>query len=204
MSDAKKTTIDSLTEEQKAKIPEYLEKFLAIGLSTAPTDRKKAENAVRRSYEYLSKKDPNLCIATPEFVWAESPMAGAVLAAQFAKGSTDVTEKEIKDQAEQASYGSFDAYWVSTYSFIANELPVEKDELCEISEEIVKECGVYWTFHDLVVLTPKPTSIVMEDKVLHNTEGPALSYPDGNCLYAYKGSIKGSLMEVMMTNKNKE
>jgi hypothetical protein len=204
MSEAKKPKIDDLTEEQKAKIPEYLQRFLDIGMSTAPTDRKKAEEAVRRSYKYLNKKDPNLCVASPEFVWAESPITGAVLAAQFAKGSTDVTEKEIKDQADHVSYGSFDAYWVSTYSFIANELPVEKDELCEISEEIVKECGVYWTFHDLVVLTPKPTSIVMEDKVLHNTEGPALSYPDGNCLYAYKGSIKGSLMEVAMTSKNKE
>ena len=34
-----KKTIDSLTPEQEAKIPEYYDKFLAIGLSTGPTNR---------------------------------------------------------------------------------------------------------------------------------------------------------------------
>lgn len=194
--------IDSLTPEQEAKIPEYRERFLAIGLSTAPTDRQKAEDAVRRSYEYLHKTDPSLCVPNPEFIWADSPMEGAKIAAQQTKGDLNVTEQEIRACADNASYGSFEAYWVSTYSFIANELPVEKDELTDIVTDIVKECGAYWTFEDLVVLTPKPTKIELVNEKLHSTTGPAIEYPNGDGVYAYKGERKGSLMEVIMASRN--
>lgn len=193
-------SIDKLTPEQEAKIPEYLERFKNIGLSTRPTDRAKAEAAIRRSYEYMAKQSSNFS-KTPEFVWAESPMKGAILAAQFAKGSKDVTPSEIKDQASQASYGSFEAYWVSTYAFIAEQLPVQKDELIEIVLEIIEECGVYWTFEDLVVLTPKPCSIRMEGVTLHADDGMALEYGNGDGLYAFNGEVKNSLMEVNIAKR---
>ena len=70
MSQETKKVISSLTEEQKAKIPEYLERFQNIGLSTVPTDRKKAEQAITRSYEYLNKKDPATWQLNPEIIWA--------------------------------------------------------------------------------------------------------------------------------------
>lgn len=196
--------ISSLTPEQEAKIPYYREMFRQIGLSTSPTDKTKAENAILRSYQYLNKKDPENWSANPEFVWAESPYKGAKLAAQFAKGDENVTVEEIRSQADNASFGSFDAYWVSTYSFIANELPVQVDELHEIVTDIVKECGVYWTFQDLVVLTPKPSKIIMENDKLHCINGMALQYENGDGIYAYKGERKGSLMEVVMANRNEE
>ena len=192
---SKDKVIDKLTPEQEAQIPVYLERFKAIGLSTAPTNKAKAEDAVRRSYEYMNKISSSFS-KNPEFVWADSPMKGAILAAQFCKGNTDVTDAEIKEQAQQASYGSFEAYWVSTYAFIAEQLPVKKDELIDIVLDIVTHCGVYWTFEDIVILTPKPSKIEMTDQVLHSTTGLALQYPNGDGLYAYKGEIKGSLMEV--------
>lgn len=194
--------ISSLTPEQEAKIPQYREMFREIGLSTTPTDKKKAEAAILRSYQYLNKKDPNNWSEVPEIVWAESPYKGAKLAAQFAKGDENVTIDEIRAQADNASFGSFDAYWISTYSFIANELPVEVDELHEIVTDIAKECGVYWTFQDLVVMTPKPNKILMENDKLHSTTGMALQYENGDGIYAYKGERKGSLMEVVMAARN--
>lgn len=197
-------TISSLTPEQEAKIPEYREMFRQIGLSTEPTDRAKAEAAILRSYQYLNKKDPENWSSNPEFVWADSPYKGAILAAQFAKGDENVTLDEIRAQADNASFGSFDAYWVSTYSYIANELPVEVDELHEIVTDIVKECGVYWTFDDLVVMTPKPVKISMENEKLHAVDGMALQYENGEGIYAYKGDRKGSLMEVVMAHRNEK
>lgn len=197
-------TISMLTPEQEAKIPEYREKFRDIGLSTKPTDKAKAEAAILRSYQYLHKKDPQNWSNAPGFVWADSPFKGAKLAAQFAKGDENVTIDEIRAQADNASFGSFDAYWVSTYSYIANELPVEVDDLHEIVTDIVKECGVYWTFEDLVVMTPKPSQISMENDKLHSTHGMALQYPNGDGIYVYKGDRKGSLMEVIMAARNEE
>lgn len=195
-----KKVIDSLTKEQEAMIPVYRERFRQIGLSTEPTDRAKAEDAIRRSYAYFHKLN-NTCVANPEIVWAGGPMEGAKLAAQYAKGDENVTSEEIRAQASQASYGSFEAYWVSTYAFIAEQLNVEKDELIDIAVDIVKECGVYWTFEDLVVLTPKPQAIVMVEDKLHNPEGPALAYENGDCLYAINGEVKANLMEIALANR---
>lgn len=197
---AQNEVISSLTPAQEAQIPVYRERFRQIGLSTRPTDRVKAEDAIRRAYAYLAKSGTD--VKDPEILWAESPMAGAVLAAQHAKGDYTVTNKEIQEQASLASYGSFEAYWVSVYAFIAEQLPVQKDELAQIAVDIVEECGVYWTFEDLVILTPKPTIIKMNDSKLHSADGPALQYPNGDGLYAIDGQIKNSLMEVMLAIKN--
>lgn len=193
-------TINKLTKAQEAKIPEYIERFEKIGLSTEPTDKAKAEAALKRCYEYLSKTHsfkPN-----PEIIWADSPMAGAKIAAQCAKGDENVTEAEIQEQASLASYGSFEAYWVATYVFIAEQLlPNNKDEAIQIVLDLVENCGVYWQFEDLVVVTPKPKAIHLNDKKLHNLEGLALEYPNGDGIYAIDGKRKNSLMEVMLEQK---
>jgi hypothetical protein len=202
MSD-KQQLISSLTKEQEAMIPEYYERYLTIGMSTEASDRKKAEAAVQASYDYLADKDKTPRVIL-EFVWAESPFAGAVLAAQHAKGSLNITNAELQEQASQASYGSFESFWVSTYAYIAEVLPVKKDELIVIVQNIINSCGVYWTFEDLVVMTPKPTTISMVDKKAHSVTGPYLAYPNGDCIYAVDGVCKKSLMEVILESKYKK
>ena len=195
--------IEKLTKEQEAMIPVYLERFQKIVLSTEPTNREKAEAAIRRSYNYLSKIKEYNYKPNPEIVWCESPMAGAKLAAQFTKGDENVTQAEIQAQASLASFGSFEAYWVATYAFIAEQLlPEKKDELIDIEMEIAQECGIYWQFEDLVVLTPKPKVIKLKDKKLHALDGMALEYPNGDGIYAVNGKRKNSLMEVVFEAKN--
>lgn len=196
--------ITSLTKEQQEKIPEYLERFKKIGLSTDATDKQKAEAAVRRAYGYLNKENKSHDPNNLEFVWADSPMKGAILAAQNAKGDVNVTAAEVQAQASLASYGSFEAYWASTYIFIAEQLDVTKDELADIVLDVITHCGVYWTFDDLVVMTPKPTTIQMKDQKLHCTDGPALLYPNGDGIYAVDGVRKNSLMEVVISARNKD
>jgi len=191
MSDKTQNKIEELTPEQQAKIPEYLERFKQIGLSTKPTDRKKAEEAIKRSYAYLK-------LPEPEIFWADDPFAGAKMAAQFANGVEEPTGKQIAEQAEHASYGSFNAYWVAFYSFVGNELPVKRDELLDIVEDIVNECGVYWTFEDAVILTPKPTKITMKEDKLHDTEDMALKYESGAGLYVINGELVPSLLEAKL------
>lgn len=197
MSKSNNKIIDKLTPEQEAKIPLYEKQFRDIQMNTEPTDKAKAEDAVRRSYVYLAKTQKDIS-TNPEFVWADSPMKGARLAAEILKGSKDITTEELRAQAEQAAYGTFEAYWTSVYAFIGFELPVETDELLQIVVDIVKNCGAYWTFNNLVVMTPKPSMIEVENNKLHCISGPALQYPNGDAIYAYKGERKNSLMEVIM------
>lgn len=183
--------IDKLTPDQEKQIPVYLEKYREIGLSVRPTDFVKAEEAITDSYTYQKMK-------VPEFIRVADPFEGAKLAAQHAKGDMNVTDQEVADQATKASYGSFNAQWVVFYAFIARVLPVKHDNLIDIVDNIIAEAGVYWTFEDLVILSPKPSAIHMVDGKLHNPNGMALEYASGRGVYAINGVRKNSLMEVAM------
>lgn len=186
--------INSITPEQEAKIPEYLERYLKIGTSTTPCDRVKAEAAVSACYAYLK-------YAQPKFVWADSPYAGAKLAAQLAFDRQDVTQQEIQDQRPKASFGSFEAYWVSFYAFVAEQLPVTKDNLIDIVKEVVENCGVYWTFEGMVVMTEKPIALHFKDKKLHNPNGLALEYKDGTGVFAIEGKPYPSLLDMTIQSE---
>ena len=87
--------MNELTKKQNDLIPVYREKFRAIGLKCGPTDKNAAEAAIFKSYEYLK-------LAKPEIVWVTNPLKGAILAAQTAKGSKDVTPEEIEEQADSS------------------------------------------------------------------------------------------------------
>jgi hypothetical protein len=184
--------ITELTKEQEEKIPVYLDKYLKIGMSTEQSSKEDAESAIIRSYEYMGRPKP-------EIIWTSSPLEGAKVALKLLVGDKKPTKEDISSVVSSASYGSFEAYWVSFYSFAFYELGVAKDELIDIVNDIVKHCGVYWTFEDTVVLTPKPTKIyVNEDGALNNTEGLALEYPDGWGIYAINGEIQKSLSDVLL------
>ena len=77
-------------------------------------------------------------------------------------------------------------------------MPVKRDELLDIVEDIVNECGVYWTFEDAVILTPKPTKITMKEDKLHDTEDMALKYESGAGLYVINGELVPSLLEAKL------
>ena len=186
--------IEKLTPAQESMIPKYLEEYLAIGLDTTPCDRVKAEQAVKDSYKFLNMQEPT-------FHWCDSPFEGAKLAAKLAKGSDDVTKAEIAAQADMASYGSFESYWVAFYAFISEQLPIEPTPLIEIAKNIVKNTGCYWTFADTVVMSDKPIRISMKDGSLSDPERKALEYKDGSGLYALNGSTYNTLAELKIAAK---
>jgi len=199
-----KPQLKELTQAQKDLLPTYLKRFQEIGLSTTPTDKAKAEAAGRKAYDYLVDQGVKEYTKNPEIIWADSPWAGAKLAAQHAKGDVNVTPEEVRAQAGLASYGSFEAYWVSVYTFINEQLlpPDQKDQLALIALEIVENCGVFWTFENLIIMTPKPSEIHLKDGKFHNPEGMALRYANGDGIYALNGERKKSLMDVVLAAKN--
>lgn len=189
--------IDSLTPEQEAKAVEYREKYRKYWMSTEPTNREKAEAALKECYAYLNHPEP-------EIVWADSPEAGAILAAKAAKDSDDITEEDVRAQASYASFGSLEAYWVAMFAFVAEVLGVKKDNLHEIATRIVQECGVYWTFESRVIVTEKPVEIHLKDDLLHNESGMAIKYKDGTGVYAINGNRVESLTDLLLGDIFKE
>ena len=63
--------IESLTEDQKARFPEFVEKWKNIGLSTLPANRALAEEGIKEAYKIAGKKPPII-------VWCGSPMSNAL------------------------------------------------------------------------------------------------------------------------------
>ncbi len=60
--------ITKLSPEQIARLPEYRNKWIAIGLSTEPANRPEAEEGICRIY--ASKRLPR-----PRIVWCGSPLS---------------------------------------------------------------------------------------------------------------------------------
>ena len=198
----KDKVVDKLTPEQEAMIPKYVEKYLKIGLSTDSTDRAAAEAAIIKVYSYQKNKDKAFAhLTTPKFVWADSPMVGVKMAAQYATGKDVVTQDDLREAVSNASYGSFEAYWVSFYAFVTEQLGVEHDGLIDIVKDIIDNVGVYWTFEDMVVATEKPTSIHIKDNQLHNPDGLALEYKNGDGLFRLNGKRFDSLLEMKIQDK---
>lgn len=199
---SKTKLIEELTEAQKAQIPIYVERYKAIALDTTTTDKEKAQHFLSEAYKYAQEKDLTPKAGPLEFLWVDSPTQGMVAAAQAAAGREKVTREELREQINFASFGSFEAYWVVMYAFIAEQLPVEKDNLIDIVKGIITHCGVYWTFESLVIICPKPSEIHMKDGKLHNTTGLALAYANGEGIIAIDGIRKNSLMEAVFAERN--
>ena len=58
--------IEKLTKEQELALVAYHAECMAIGTSTAPADRPKAEAAISKMYQFIGKPQPT-------FVWCDSP-----------------------------------------------------------------------------------------------------------------------------------
>lgn len=191
--------INKLTPAQEAKIPEYLERYRAIGTCTKPIDRAKAEAALKACAAYLKQPEPIvLFVDSPKQVCIASSLINKIgferMKEIFDAGklleSEHLCDKDdLKSQPSKASYGNVEAYWVSFYSFIANELPTKRDELIDIVNEIVLNCHFYTTFEGLYIVSEKPRQLYFNDQQqLHNEHGMAIRYADGTGVYSFEGT----------------
>jgi len=67
--------IEKLTDQQTAKLAEYRDKWMAIGLSTEPLDFEAAKTAAIKAYRCLGLPAPS------RFYHFQSPLSGAIGAA---------------------------------------------------------------------------------------------------------------------------
>jgi hypothetical protein len=63
------TRITELTPEQQALIPIIRDEWIKIALDTSPTDKQKAESAIRLAYVNLGFKPPQ------QILWFDNPLA---------------------------------------------------------------------------------------------------------------------------------
>lgn len=179
--------LNRLTAEQEAILLAIRDKWLSIGLSTEPADRKRAEAGVALAYQAAGMKPPSLVI------WLRSPLEGAY-------GATLLKEDQVKDQVwaqvkdqvraqvGEAVFGGHDASWLGFYAAF-NCFGIEVANKLRGLQEVAQSCGWWWPFADAVILTERPNKILRDDQNrLHCETGPALSYPDGFSIYAWHGT----------------
>jgi len=179
--------LNRLTAEQEAILLAIRDKWLSIGLSTEPADRKRAEAGVALAYQAAGMKPPSLVI------WLRSPLEGAYGATLLKEDQVkDQVWAQVKDQVRaqvwEAVFGGHDASWLGFYAAF-NCFGIEVANKLRGLQEVAQSCGWWWPFADAVILTERPNKILRDDQNrLHCETGPALSYPDGFSIYAWHGT----------------
>ena len=203
--------IELLTAEQEARLEEFRDKWLAIGLTCKPLNFEKAKEAAIAAYKVAGLAPPKI------FLHAQSPwhcawMLVALNEPEFAalinegKSQKEIEaklnryitknrkiklDKNFKIPIETINnqiYGSQDAGWLSFYDFF---LEVCKLDVCEKLKpliELAKHCGWWAPYEKFCILQDRPEYIHLnEERQLHRDGGPAIKYSDGFSVYAWNG-----------------
>jgi len=92
------TKIMKLTKKQEARFPEFVDKWIKIGLSTEPANREKSEKAIRGLYGLAKLKEPKV-------IWIPCPLSGAMSAVLYAYIRNGKV-KPKKDAVDNAVYSA--------------------------------------------------------------------------------------------------
>ncbi len=96
--------ITELTEEQRARIPEFIGKWRRIELSTEPVDRPRAEAAIRGLYTLAKLREPKI-------FWLPCPLsAGTAAVGSMAIAATPRSSPEEREAIAGAVSSSVARY----------------------------------------------------------------------------------------------
>lgn len=170
--------ITELTPEQRAKFPEYREKWLKIGLATGPLEFEKAKEALSRCYKVAGFDPPK------KFYRAKSPLDAVKKNVEL---NPDTDEQEVTTASFRQIYGSHDASWLSFYDFMLNEVKLDCCEKLVPLMDLATCCGWVLPYREYAILQDRPVAIHREDEQLHCDGGAAIEYSDGFSIYCLHG-----------------
>jgi len=161
-----------LTEEQKKKIPEYVDKWIKASEEITPTNKELAEELITKIYNKMN-------LNKPKFFWFKSPAS----CCKF------ISEENGEDYVFDSSFLSNpnDVGWLSFHDFLKNEtkekIDENKEEMFQIFSKLTKACFWWWSFEQEVVVSENPISMgviknAQGNWVLHNEHGPAFAFDD--------------------------
>jgi hypothetical protein len=107
MQPKRKKPIASLTPKQAARMAEIRDRWIAIGLSTEPADRPRAEAAIRAMYRQAE-------LAEPRIVWCGSPVSMALTRALLLQSNSmwDSVGVSVLDRVRDSVWDSVgDSVW---------------------------------------------------------------------------------------------
>src|SRR5438477_432641 len=158
--------ISQLTREEQARFPEFVEKWVAIGLSTEPADRPRSERAIARLYELAHLKPARV-------FWLPCPISGALSAVVYAALLKKVGGSAVDSAVDSAvrsavrsavdsavdsaglSYfgGSLWPAWSAWADFFNTVCLIDIDRAYL---DLVESCGYYWTLDGVCFASERP------------------------------------------------
>lgn len=190
---------EPIPQENLANIPKYVQKWLPIEKCTDRINKEEAIKAIHLAYSLC-----NPPIKPPKTIkFFESPQA-AVIAVQiyeYCKDNKIDDPKSLNDEQIDTMYeylktngqyitggfGSMHAGEMAFYDFFKYEFNQDHSVL-EGLEAIVKTCGYWWPFEDIVFISDRPDFLsVDENNQAHCENGPAIHYTDGYQIFIWHG-----------------
>ena len=208
------TKIYSLTPHQKERMKFYRDKWMAIGLSTEPANRKEAERGIDEIYRIAGLKEPKK-------VWCMSPLSsgltrysvmnikevkvgknvgdsvgdsvwdsvGASVGDSVRDSVWDSVGDSVRASVGDSVYGQHDAAWLGFYDYFNNELKLEKQT------EKLKGLWIYsqnagWAIpHENICWLSERHDVckVNNQGRIHCDGGVSIHYPDGFSIWALNG-----------------
>lgn len=182
--------MSELSPEELAKIEEYNQKWLAIGLSCEPIDFETAKEAVKLVYKDAGFEPP------AEIYFTKGPMECAQLCAdlRIQKEGLDIKkdspeyEKLVYKELKEQVCGCHEAGWLAYYDYIWKELGIEECKMLNGLMETAKSCGWWAPYKELAVIQDRPLKIVLNaNNRLHNETGPSILFRDGSEIWSLNG-----------------
>lgn len=167
--------INSLTEEQKAKIPEYVRKWTAIGLCTDRVNEKEVQDIAAYYYKKIAEK------AVPPIELCPSPRSCW----------NRICEKNERKLPFVWPFldGQFNAGYFSYYDFLINELGVKIEHEHWNWYCSTVNSGPIFTLDDYCFISDRPSKINMKNNVLHCEDGPSVRYEDDFKIFSLNGVL---------------
>lgn len=183
--------IDKLSEEQIAKFPEYVNKWVEIGVNTNPTDMTKAKKFIKEAYKVAGLNPPNYFIGPVNGPY-EAALVESILK-QYAKDGVqfknekDLNTKimaeinvQLKDKPKKVDisnqiYG-YQEHWLSYYDYFRRECKLDID-LIDPLIELSKVCGWWTPLRNVAIIQHRAEEIHRDDQGrLHNSNGAAIKF----------------------------
>jgi hypothetical protein len=94
--------------------------------------------------------------------------------------------EQIERPTASAGYGQHDAHWLAFYDALG-QFGLDVSPLDGLTE-IAAACGWWWPFKDCCILAERHSRLACDTYGrLHSPAGPAVVYPDGWSVYAWRG-----------------
>ena len=197
--------IKELTRKQKDKLTIYCDKWLAIGLETAPANRQEAEKGIELAYAIAGKQKPKIvwclspltsglvrhCILSIKKIGVGDSVGASVRASVGDSVWASVwasVRDSVRDSVGDSGYGQHDANWLGFYDYFSNELKLEKQTEKLKGLWIIAQNANWWLPHENICwISERHNVCKLKNGVIHCETGPAIAYPDGFEIYGLNG-----------------